>query len=258
MPGTLTIKPIQADLHYNKDLFKKMDPYCEFLVGGQKFRTSVCHRGGKHPHWNDTFTARINNESNIHIRLLDKDTFKSDDYIGMCEIDLKNISPHVKSSQWYPIYCKQSSIGEILLEISYVPQVQQPNPTFIGQPIQPVPVYQGVQPQIAMHNPIYPTEQMPMTRQATQSIVVYNYPAYQQTPQPMPMYQGVQPTMNYPQGQPMGQNVYNNHPLSHSNSLQTSQMSDSNIVYAPPLSSLDSIPYEQSQVYYGQRQGHPS
>lgn len=245
MPGTLTIKPVQADLHCNKDLFKKMDPYCEFLIGGQKFKTSVCHRGGKHPHWSDTFTAHVNNETKMHVRMLDKDTFKNDDYIGMCEIDLQNVAPN--SQQWYPVYCQQNSIGEILLEISYTPQGQLPNQQFIGQP-QLMPVQQGIQqPQMMFSNPTFcPPEQMQTNSHTAQPIMVFNCPAFSNESHPMTV---------YPQGQQMGQSVQHNHPPTHSVSIRSFETSNSDIAYAPTLSTLNSIAMSQSQSYSGPRQG---
>lgn len=183
MPGTLTIRPLKANLRHDLDLFSRMDPYVEFLLGGQKVKTSVCYEGGRHPHWSNTFTLQSNNEPTLFVTLKDKDTFSHDDYIGNCQIDLRSITSFPKGPQWYPVMGKKGSEGEILIDISFNPGVQtyaQPYP-------QPSPVYGG-----------YPVQQVQTAYTVPQQTMAY--PA-----QPMHGYPVGQPTMAYQQPQPMMQ-----------------------------------------------------
>lgn len=183
MPGTLTIRPLKANLRHDKDFFSRMDPYVEFLLGGQKTKTGVCYEGGRHPHWNSVLTLQSNNEPTLFVTLKDKDTFSHDDYIGTCQIDLRSITSYPKGAQWYPVTgTKGSSEGEILIEISFNPGMQ----TYAQPYVQPSPVYGG-----------YPVQQVQTAYTVPQQTVAYP------TAQPMPGYPMGQPTMAYQQPQPM-------------------------------------------------------
>jgi len=210
MPGTLTIRPLQANLKHNKDfLLNRSDPYCEFLLGGQRARSSVCHEGGKHPHWGDTITLHSNNEPVLYVKLKDKDTFSHDDDIGMCEINLSTISSYTKGPQWYPVFHGQSSEGEVLLDINYNPGMQpgygQPAPMYGGMPTQMPTAYPMSQPTTVYNQPTYPVSQ-PMTQPGypmTQGPV--GYPGGQVYQQPMMtgvVIPGAQPQVYPTQGYP--------------------------------------------------------
>jgi len=128
MPGTIVFKPIEANLTHNTDFIKKMNPYCAFIVGGQRINSQICKHGGKHPHWNDAVTVPFTNESKIMVELMDKDKITKDDHIGSFMIDLPELEAQGQSSKWYPLFYKNKPAGEILLEASF-----QGQPGFQGQ-----------------------------------------------------------------------------------------------------------------------------
>lgn len=200
MPGTLTIRPLKANLRHDKDFFGRMDPYCEFLLGGQKVKTHVCHEGGRHPHWSDTFTLQSNNEATLYVTLKDKDTFTHDDQIGSCQINLSNITSFPTGPQWYPVMGSKGSEGEVLIDISYNPGVQMyVQPTYA----QPSPVYMPTTVQPAYTRPhqttvVYPTQPM-MPTYAQPTMPTMPTMAYQQ---PQPMSQPAYQPMGYPVSQP--------------------------------------------------------
>jgi len=120
MPGSIIFRPIEANLTHNTDFIKKMNPYCTFIVGSQRFNSQVCKHGGKHPHWNDAVSVPLTgNESKIMVELMDKDKITKDDYIGSFMIDVPELQAQGQSSKWYPLYYKNKPAGEILLEASF-------------------------------------------------------------------------------------------------------------------------------------------
>jgi hypothetical protein len=199
MPGTLTVRPIQANLTHNKDfLLNKQDPYCEILLGGQKVKTSTSHHGGKHPQWNDSFTLHSNNEPILYINLKDKDHFSHDDNIGVAQIDLKNVSSIPHGPQWYPVTGSHGSEGEILIDISYNPGMQ----AFPGQMPTMMPMtqpmgYPVTQPTMGYPTQAYPQQQMYPPQQQMYPTQQQVYPTQQQV---YPTQQQVYPTQ-YPQQQ---------------------------------------------------------
>jgi len=118
MPGTITFKPIEANLTHNTDFIKKMNPYCAFIVGGKRINSQISKHGGKHPHWSDVVTVPYTNESKIDVELMDKDRITKDDLVGSFSVDLPELQAQGQSSKWYPLYYKNKPAGEILLEAS--------------------------------------------------------------------------------------------------------------------------------------------
>jgi hypothetical protein len=119
MSGSIVVKPLQAKLTRDTDNFSKMDPYCQVVIGGQTVKGKVCSSGGKNPHWDDSISVKRTNEPVLHVEVKDKDTFTSDEVVGVAQVDLTKLSG--SSAQWYQLYYKQKPTGEILLEIIYTP-----------------------------------------------------------------------------------------------------------------------------------------
>jgi len=119
MPGTFVFKPIEANLTHDTDLIGKMNPYCAFNVGNVRVKSQICHKGGKHPHWNDTVTIPSSNEVSAVVDLMDKDKITKDDTIGTFTIDLQEVQTRGSLSKWYPLFYKNKPAGEILLEAAF-------------------------------------------------------------------------------------------------------------------------------------------
>ena len=119
MPGTIIFKPIEANLTHNTDLLTKMNPYCTFVIGSQRFSSQVCKKGGKHPMWNDAITVPIANENKILVEVMDKDKISKDDVIGSFMIDVQELTSQQHINKWYPLFYKNKPAGEILLDADF-------------------------------------------------------------------------------------------------------------------------------------------
>jgi len=145
MPGTITLKPIEANLNRDTDLIGKADPYCQFTIGGDKVKGQVCKSGGKHPVWYDSITIPASSQTLCLVEVKDKDLIK-DDKMGSCEIDLRQIQNQGVTKQWYPLHHRGKPAGELLLEATFTP-----DNAHLGMPVknpmgmQPG-IQQGVQP----------------------------------------------------------------------------------------------------------------
>jgi len=116
MPGTLSVRPIQANISHVTSKVLGMDPYCLIRVGSRKEHSSVCYNGGKHPHWEDTIVLDIENETKFSVELKDKTMLFSDAHIGRIELDLKDIDNQRDSFKWYILMHNNEPAGEILME----------------------------------------------------------------------------------------------------------------------------------------------
>ena len=119
MPGTLKIKPIQANLIHDTAVFSKMDPYCKFSVGNQKAKSEVCKDGGTHPIWKKSIEIPLNiDQSKCLVEIRDENLLK-DQNIGSCEIDISEVKNIGQVTKWYSLEFDNRKAGDILLELSY-------------------------------------------------------------------------------------------------------------------------------------------
>jgi hypothetical protein len=119
MPGTITLRPIEANLTHNTDLLTKMNPYCVFVLGTQRYNSQICKKGGKHPVWNDAVTIPIANENKILVEVMDKDKISKDDVIGSFMLDINELASQQHINRWYPLFYKNKPAGEILLDADF-------------------------------------------------------------------------------------------------------------------------------------------
>ncbi|TQD85158.1 hypothetical protein C1H46_029246 [Malus baccata] len=73
-----------------------MDPYVVIQYKGQEKKSSVAREQGSNPEWNEKFTFRAEypgsgEQYKITLKIMDKDTFTSDDYIGQATIYVKDL-----------------------------------------------------------------------------------------------------------------------------------------------------------------------
>ncbi len=116
MPGTLSVRPIQANISHVTSKVLGMDPYCLIRVGNRKEHSSVCYNGGKHPHWEDTIVLDIGIETKFSVELKDKTMLFSDANIGKIELELNEIDNQKDSFKWYILMHNNEPAGEILME----------------------------------------------------------------------------------------------------------------------------------------------
>ena len=119
MPGTITFRPIEANLQHNTSAIMGMDPYCLVKVGDQKLQGEICHKGGKHPTWTDTIAVKASQESTGVVEIKDKSHILPDENIGTFTIDLQEIKTKGNLKKWYPITWKGEPAGEVLMEAAF-------------------------------------------------------------------------------------------------------------------------------------------
>lgn len=135
MPGTLIIKPIEAELTHNTELIGKMSPYCLISAGTRRFKTEICKKGGKHPSWDTPIIIPVDHNqthlANVLVQLIDDQKLTHHDDIGYCMIDLNDIENKGSTSEWYELHFKNKPAGKILLDIAY--QSGTPSQEFLNK-----------------------------------------------------------------------------------------------------------------------------
>jgi len=122
MPGTIIVKPIEANLTHNTSKVSGMDPYCVAVSKGKKVKSSICYNGGKAPFWeDDALVLKVNDESTCVVEIKDKTILLPDPNIGSVELDVQEVETHGSISKWYPITFNDKCAGQILMEASFNP-----------------------------------------------------------------------------------------------------------------------------------------
>ncbi|XP_010256916.1 PREDICTED: elicitor-responsive protein 1-like [Nelumbo nucifera] len=91
--GILQVLLIDAEFIINKELLGKMDPYVLIKFGNEERKSSVAKGQGKKPVWNEKFNfkAEYPGQHKVIFRVMDKDTFSADDFIGESTIYIKDL-----------------------------------------------------------------------------------------------------------------------------------------------------------------------
>jgi len=122
MPGTITFKPIQANLTHNTSHLMGMDPYCSITLGQTQATGEVCQKGGLNPFWKDSIILPAMQDSKCLIEIKDKSLLMQDANIGSCEVDIQEIASQGRILKWLKLDYNDQPAGEILLEASYQPE----------------------------------------------------------------------------------------------------------------------------------------
>ncbi|KAF5206053.1 Elicitor-responsive protein [Thalictrum thalictroides] len=87
MNGILKVELVDARALKDADTIGKMDPYVLIQYKDQKLKSKVAKDQGSNPVWNDEFSFWVqypveDEDYTICLKIMDKDTFTSDDFLG--------------------------------------------------------------------------------------------------------------------------------------------------------------------------------
>ncbi|XP_050384929.1 16 kDa phloem protein 2-like isoform X1 [Argentina anserina] len=91
--GTLEVLLVKAKDLEDDDFLGKMDPYVILTLRTQEKKSSVVQGQGSEPEWNETFQFTVSSDdvTELSIKIMDKDTFSSDDFVGEATIPLETV-----------------------------------------------------------------------------------------------------------------------------------------------------------------------
>ncbi|KAE8670747.1 Calcium-dependent lipid-binding family protein isoform 2 [Hibiscus syriacus] len=94
--GILEVLLVNAKGLEDSDFLGDMDPYVIIEYKGQEHKSRVARGGGSSPSWNEKFTFKVEYPGSgdgykVVLKIMDKDTFSSDDYVGQATIYVKDL-----------------------------------------------------------------------------------------------------------------------------------------------------------------------
>ncbi|KAL5710782.1 hypothetical protein ACHQM5_021306 [Ranunculus cassubicifolius] len=97
MNGILNIELLDARGLQDTEVIGKMDPYVLIQYKDQKLKSKVAKNQGSTPVWNDELSLVMqypaeDEDYNLVMKIMDKETFSSDDFVGEARINLKELA----------------------------------------------------------------------------------------------------------------------------------------------------------------------
>jgi len=126
--GTLEVQLVNAQGLENTDFLCQMDPYCIIKCRTQQQKSSVATDQGRNPQWNEKFVFNISEGvSDLVIRIMDKDTFTADDFIGEANIPLDGVfeAGSLPPIAYSVVLADYTYCGQIKVGLTFNPKTQQ-------------------------------------------------------------------------------------------------------------------------------------
>ncbi|KAM0068993.1 putative C2 domain-containing protein [Helianthus debilis subsp. tardiflorus] len=135
--GILEVNLVDAHGLSRTDFFNKIDPYVLIQYISQEHKTSIAKGQGSNPKWNENFKFRVeypgaDKQPKLVLKIMDHDTFSSDDYLGQTTIYLKTLMEqgveNGSAAQLHPqkyrvVGDSKNYCGDIQVGVTFTPRV---------------------------------------------------------------------------------------------------------------------------------------
>ncbi|KAI3705125.1 hypothetical protein L1987_75358 [Smallanthus sonchifolius] len=135
--GILEVNLVNARGLTKSDFLNKIDPYVLIQYRTQEHKSSIAKDQGSSPQWNEKFKFRVefpgaDKQPKLVLKIMDHDTFSSDDYIGQTTIYLKELleqgvengTAELHSKKYRVVGSSQNYCGEVQVAITFTPRVE--------------------------------------------------------------------------------------------------------------------------------------
>ncbi|XP_022134552.1 elicitor-responsive protein 1 [Momordica charantia] len=136
--GTLEVKLVNAKGLKGTDFLGRIDPYVLIQYKGQERKSRVARDEGASPVWNEKFTFRVEypgngDEFKLVLKIMDHDTFSSDDFIGQASIyvedllavGVENGESELRAQKYSVVGADLNYCGEIQVAVSFTQKVDE-------------------------------------------------------------------------------------------------------------------------------------
>ncbi|PIN02327.1 putative Ca2+-dependent phospholipid-binding protein [Handroanthus impetiginosus] len=122
--GTLEVLLVSAKGLENTDFLSGMDPYAILTCRTQEKKSGVASGEGSCPEWNETFLFTISEGvTELKIKIMDKDTFSADDFVGEATIPLEPVFLEESiPTMSYNVVKDETYCGEIRVALKFTKQ----------------------------------------------------------------------------------------------------------------------------------------
>ncbi|KAK9910560.1 hypothetical protein M0R45_034516 [Rubus argutus] len=108
----------------------KMDPYVLLSLRTQEKKSTVLEGKGSEPEWNETFVFTVTSDdvTELNLKIMDKDTFSSDDFVGEANIPLEPVfmEGNLPPTSYSVVNEDKEYHGEITVGLTFTPERTSP------------------------------------------------------------------------------------------------------------------------------------
>ncbi|KAI3721190.1 hypothetical protein L2E82_32196 [Cichorium intybus] len=136
--GVLEVNLVDARGLKGSDFLNKIDPYVLIQYRSQEHKSLIAKGRGSNPRWNQKFTFRVeypgaDDQPKLLLKIMDHDTFSSDDYLGQTTIHLKELfefgvengTSELRLQKYRVVDSRsQSYSGDIRVGVTFTPRVE--------------------------------------------------------------------------------------------------------------------------------------
>ncbi|KAI3721191.1 hypothetical protein L2E82_32197 [Cichorium intybus] len=135
--GVMEVNLVDARGLSNSDFLNKIDPYVLIQYKSQEHKSTIAKGQGNKPSWNETFKFRVefpggDEQPKLFLKIMDHDTFSSDDYIGqttiylkeLLELGVENGTSELRVQKYSVVDSSQSYRGDIRVGVTFTPRVE--------------------------------------------------------------------------------------------------------------------------------------
>ncbi|XP_061340177.1 16 kDa phloem protein 2-like isoform X2 [Gastrolobium bilobum] len=122
--GTLEVVLVSAKGLEDNDFLSSVDPYVILTYRAQEHKSTVQEGAGSNPQWNESFLFTISDSaSELNLRIMDKDKFSKDDFLGEATIPLDAVLEEGTFPETaYNVVKDQEFCGEIKVALTFTPE----------------------------------------------------------------------------------------------------------------------------------------
>ncbi|KAM5555160.1 hypothetical protein ABKV19_023184 [Rosa sericea] len=124
--GTLEVLLVGANDLEDTNFFCKMDPYVILTLRTQEKKSTVVEGQGSEPEWNETFQFTVSSDdvTELNLKIMDKDTFSADDFVGEATIPLESVfmEGNIAPSKYNVVNAEKEYHGEITVGLIFTPE----------------------------------------------------------------------------------------------------------------------------------------
>ncbi|KAK1408845.1 hypothetical protein QVD17_40939 [Tagetes erecta] len=123
--GVLEVLLVSAKGLQNTDMLFNMDPYVIITYRTQEKKSTVASGKGSNPEWNETFLFDVtsNDSTDLKIKIMDKDSMSTDDFVGHASIPLDALFREGDiPAKSYSVMKDDAHCGEIRIGLNFTAQ----------------------------------------------------------------------------------------------------------------------------------------
>ncbi|CAJ1950036.1 unnamed protein product [Sphenostylis stenocarpa] len=125
--GTLEVILISAKGLDDNDFLSSIDPYVILTYRAQEHKSTVQKDAGSNPQWNESFLFTVSDSaSELHLKIMDKDNFSQDDFLGEATIYLDPVLEAGSLPETaYKVVKDEEYCGEIKVALTFTAERNQ-------------------------------------------------------------------------------------------------------------------------------------